>query len=231
MSTNPTGAGAVSNDTAGVGAIRQDKTTYRRYVKFGTTDDGQGNVTKTISKSSILGETDKKEPEKLKDGTPNPHAGVSTSWAEAERDGFEMFNENDIIGYSVTSWEGAELLNPDPAMRLYIYNRGLATFQTSVTNALMKSLKESEGAAASSELEPEFNGVTVDLRVGTNEDGDYSINKAPARRAVDPEDKLIKMLRATGADEAKIQAVLAIVRATQASEAAVADAAQEQEVA
>ncbi len=218
------------NPTDAVGAIRQDKTTYRRYVKFGTTDDGQGNVTKTISKSSILGETDKKEPEKLKDGSPNPHAGVSTSWADAERDGFEMLNENDIVGYSVTSWDGAELLNPDPAMRLYIYNRGLATFQTSVANALMKSLKESEGAAAA-ELEPEFNGVTVDLRIGTDEEGNYSINKQPARRAVDPEDKLIKMLRATGADEAKIAAVLAIVRATAASEAATADAKEEVEVA
>jgi hypothetical protein len=37
------------------------------------------------------------------------------------------------------------------------------------------------------------------------------------------------MLRATGADEAKIQAVLAIVRATQASEAAVEDASAEQQ--
>lgn len=221
MSTST--AGTAQNADA-VGAIRQDKTTYRRYVKFGTTDDGQGNVTKTISKSSILGETDKKEPEKLKDGSPNPHAGVSTSWAEAERDGFEKFNENDIVGYSVTSWEGAELLNPDPAMRLYIYNRGLATFQTSVANALMKSLKEETAG----ELQPEFDGVTVDLRVGTDEEGNYSINKAPARRAVDPEDKLIKMLRATGASEDKIQQVLAIVRATAAAEAGTADAKQEE---
>jgi len=226
MSTTPTGTGTAQNADA-VGAIRQDKTTTRRYVKFGSTDDGQGNVTKTITKSSILTEKEKKEPEKLKDGTPNPHSGMSTDWADAERDGFEVFNENDVISYSVTSWDGAELLNPDPAMRLYIYNRGLATFQTSVANALMKSLKEE----TSGELVPEFNGVAVDLRVGIDEEGNYSINKQPARRAVDPEDKLIKMLRAAGASEEKIAAVLAIVRATAASEAAVADVKEEVEVA
>src|SRR5882672_2266638 len=198
MSTTPTGTGTAQNADA-VGAIRQDKTTTRRYVKFGSTDDGQGNVTKTITKSSILTEKEKKEPEKLKDGTPNPHSGMSTDWADAERDGFEVFNENDVISYSVTSWDGAELLNPDPAMRLYIYNRGLATFQTSVANALMKSLKEE----TSGELVPEFNGVAVDLRVGIDEEGNYSINKQPARRAVYPEDKLIKMLRAAGASEEK----------------------------
>lgn len=222
MSTTSAG-----NPTDAVGAIRQDKTTTRRYVKFGSTDDGQGNVTKTITKSSILTEKEKKEPEKLKDGTANPHAGMSTDWADAERDGFEVFNENDVVSYSVTSWDGAELLNPDPAMRLYIYNRGLATFQTAVANALMKSLKEE----TSGELVPEFNGVTVDLRVGIDEEGNYSINKQPARRAVDPEDKLIKMLRATGADEAKIAAVLAIVRATAAADSAVADVKEEIEVA
>lgn len=226
MASTTVGTGAAQNSDA-VGAIRQDKTTTRRYVKFGSTDDGQGNVTKTITKSSILTEKEKKEPEKLKDGTPNPHANMSTDWADAERDGFEVFNENDVVSYSVTSWDGAELLNPDPAMRLYIYNRGLATFQTAVANALMKSLKEE----TSGELVPEFNGVTVDLRVGIDEEGNYSINKQPARRAVDPEDKLIKMLRATGASEEKIAAVLAIVRATAASEAAVADVKEEVEVA
>lgn len=224
MSSTTVGAGAASSNKDAVGAIRQDKTTTRRYVKFGSTDDGQGNVTKTITKSSILTEKEKKEPEKLKDGTPNPHAGMSTDWADAERDGFEVFNDNDIVSYSVTSWDGAELLNPDPAMRLYIYNRGLATFQTAVANALMKSLKEE----TSGELVPEFNGITVDLRVGIDEEGNYSINKQPARRAVDPEDKMIKTMRAAGVPEDKIAAILAIVRASTAVTAEVAAAPVEE---
>ena len=192
-----------------VGAITQQKTTYRRYVKFGTVDDGQGNLTKVIVKSSILGETDKKEPEKLKDGTLNPHAGLPTSWAEAERDGFELFAENDVIGYSVKDFSGAELLNPDPAMRLYIYNRGLSTFQTSVANALMKSLKEE-----TTEPEAEFSGLTVDLRVGTDEEGNYSINKAPSRRSTTDEEKLVKLLKATGKTDAQIALILAVINAS-----------------
>lgn len=199
------------------GAISQQKTTSRRYVKLGQVDDGQGNLTTVIKTSSVVSESDKKEPEKIKDAEgkeiPNPYAGLPVSWANAERDGLVLFSENDAISYSVKSFEGAELLNPDPAMRLYIYNKGLAVFQTSLVQAYMKSLKE-----GTAEPEAEFNGVTLDLRVGTDDEGTYSINKAPQRRAQTDEDKLVKLLKATGKTDEQIAMILAVINAQAVAE-------------
>lgn len=214
MSSTPTGAGALTTAGEAVGAITQQKLTYRRYVKFGDVDDGQGNISKFIKVSSIVSESDKKEPEKvkIKDATTgqeieiaNPYVGKAVSFANSERDGFEQFSENDLITYDIKSFEGAELLNPDPAIRLYIYKKGLQVFQNSLAQGIMKSM------ADGTTLTPEFNGTTVDLRIGTDEDGTNSINKAPARRAMTLDDKLYKQLIAAGKSEVEAQAILSFI--------------------
>ena len=174
--------------------------------------DAQGNVTREIDESSILQETEKKEPAKIKDtigkDIDNPHAGLPVSWANAERKGFELFSENDVITYNIKSVEGFNTLIPDPAVQLYVIQKGLDTFQQIQLTAFFKSLAEN-----TTEPTPAFTGVTLDLRVGIGEDGDYSINKAPTKRAQSPMDKLIKNLQATGYTEAQIQAVLALLTA------------------
>jgi hypothetical protein len=203
-----------------VGAVTQQKTTYRKYVSWKTTDDGQGNITRNISGFSVVSESDKKEPDKIKvtdkstgvvTEVPNPYAGQPVSFANAEREELELFSENDVILYDVKSFEGAEFLIPDPAIRLYIFRRGLSTFQTALANGLMKSY--AEGTTDT----PEFNGITVDLRVGTDEEGTYSINKAPARRAMTLDDKLYKVLIAAGKTDAEARALIAVINATSAS--------------
>jgi hypothetical protein len=207
--------GTETENTTGV--ITQQKTTSRRYVKLAQVDDGQGNLTTVIKTSSVVSESDKKEPDKIKDASgaevPNPYAGLPVSWANAERDGLVLFSENDAISYSVKSFEGAEILNPDPAMRLYIYNKGLAVFQTSLVQAYMKSLKE-----GTTEPEAEYNGTTLDLRVGIDDEGTYSINKAPSSRRLTDEDKLVKLLKATGKTDAQIAMILVVINASQAAE-------------
>lgn len=185
-------------ETVETGALTSSKVITRRYVKYGTDDSGKTVITAT----RILSETDKKEPEKLKDGTPNPQAGMSVNWATAENEGFTLFSENEFIQYDVTSFEGAEALSPDPAIRLYIYRTGLANVQTARSQAAMKALKEN-----TAEPEAEFNQATIDLRTGTDDEGNYSLNKAPARRSKTDLEKLQSLLDSLGLspeDKAKL---------------------------
>jgi hypothetical protein len=219
---------ATTVTSEGVGAVSQEKKTARRYVKIVDIKDAQGNITREIDESSILQETDKKEPAKIKglDGKEidNPHAGLPVSWANAERKGFEVFSENDVVTYNIKSVEGFNLLIPDPATQLYIIQKGLDTFQQAQLTAFFKALAEN-----TSEPTPAYTGATLDLRIGVGEDGEYSINKTPSKRAMSDEDKLIKQLRAIGTPEDKIAAVLAVIRASSAP--AVQEEEAEQEVA
>jgi hypothetical protein len=199
-------------------SIQQESVIYRRYVKYGQVDsDGQGTMKTVIVKSSILAETEKKEPAtiKVKDEAgnskevPNPYAGLPSVWAEAERDGFELFSENKAIIYSAKSLEALELLSPDPAIRLYIYQTGLSSIQTARANAFAKALDENAASPT-----PLYNGETLDLQSGIGEDGEFSFNKQPSKRGLTDEDKMVKLLKAQGKTDAQIQAILAIINAT-----------------
>jgi hypothetical protein len=175
---------------------------YRGYVSFGTDSEGKT----TIKERRISAATDKKAPEKKADGSPNPYAGLSTTWAKAEEDGLTLFNENEVITYSVKSIDGFEALCPDPAIRLYIIQTGLASVQTARANALMKAMKEN-----TSEPEPEFTDYTLDLAKGVDEDGLYSINKTPTRRGLSEIEKLVKYLTALGVPPEKQEAMLQVL--------------------
>lgn len=205
MSTAPVGAGVVDQTSTGAGGVSTEKVTVRRYVLLGTDPDTNKPV---ITKERILQETDKKVPAKNSKGEPNVNAGLSVNWAKAEEDGYTLLSENEAITYDVKSFEGAELLNPDPAIRLYIYQTGLATIQTSRIQAFAKALVENAPEPTS-----EFNQVTLDLRVGIGEDSEYSFNKAPSKRGLSNEEKLIKQLTAMGVPPERQEAVLAAMLA------------------
>jgi hypothetical protein len=209
MSTAIVGAGNVNNTDNNSSAITSEKVTYRRYVKLVAGDDGKT----TIKETRILAETDKKAPAKLKNGDTNPLAGLSVNWATAEEDGLMLFSENEVVSYDVKSFEGAELLVPDEAVRLYIFQVGLSSVQTARANGIMKAIKE-----GTPEPEPEFNQNTIDLRVGTDDEGSNSINRAPSRRSLSDLDKLIKQLTAMGIPPEKQAAVLAALAASQTVE-------------
>jgi len=216
-SINQTTEGAVIFMAANLdtGAVATEKVTYRKYVKYGTSQDKDGNTIRTIKESSSGAATDKKEPEKITVKNPdgsssevaNPHYGMPVNWAAAERDGMELFSENEFVTYNPKSLEGVELLTPDPAVRLYIFQRGFATLQSAAAANVMKALKDT------TEPEPLYTNETVDLLTGIGEDGDFSFNRLPSRRGTTAEEKLVKMLIASGASQEKIDLVLAIIKA------------------
>ena len=212
MSTATVGAGALTGSADNTGTLSQEKRLARHYVKYGNATVN-GETRQTLDKRSTVQESDKKEPETIKDAEgkaiPNPYAGQPVSFANAERSGLEVFSENEYIQYSVKSWEGAALLIPDEAQRLYIFQNGLSNYQTSRIQASMKELVED-----ATEPTPLYNGVTIDLAVGiTNDDGtvSYSIQQAPQRKSMSDEDKLIKQLRAMGTPEDKISLIVALM--------------------
>jgi hypothetical protein len=163
------------------GALSQERLTYRKFVKLGT--DAEGKT--VIEKKAVKSESDKKEPEKLDDGTVNPHAGVAVSWTGPAKDGLSLFNENEFIRYQVKTWAGAETLVPEESQRVYIFQYGLNAIQTARAIGYMDELKENE-----SEPTPAHDGETIDLK--------DAINETPQRRATTDVDKLIKQLTAMG---------------------------------
>jgi hypothetical protein len=181
---------------AEVSAILQQKQTARQYVELVSTKDAQDNTITTLDERSILVESEKKEPEKLKDGTPNPLAGVAVNWANAERPnkrraGLTQFSENEFITYDINTIDGFALLYPDPKQQLYVIQKGHGAFQTQLIQSAMKALKED-----ATEPTPEMDGQTIDLRVGVDEAGTYSINNLPSKQKVSTLDKFIKQANA-----------------------------------
>jgi hypothetical protein len=176
---------------AEVSAISQQKQTARQYVELGSTTGTDGNTVSTIKTRSILVESEKKEPEKSKDGTPNPLAGVAVNWANAERAKLTQFSENEFVTYDINSLEGFTLLYPDPKQQLYVIQKGHSAFQTQLIQAATKALKEDVA-----EPTPEFDGQTIDLRVGVGEAGEYSLNNLPSKQKVSTLDKFIKQANA-----------------------------------
>jgi hypothetical protein len=174
---------AVSEATGSIGTAKQ---TIRRYVKYDTYPESAGPelAGKTfISEQTILQETAKKDKD----------TGLSDNWAKAEKEGFTLFSENEVITYQVKSQEGFELLVPDETQRLYLIQVGLDSIQGARSQVFMKANKE--GAV---EPTPEYNDYTLDLRAGVGEDQEYSFNRAPSRKSLTDEEKLMKMLAATG---------------------------------
>ncbi len=196
--------------TEQAGALTQEKLTYRKFVKFGTDADGKT----TIEKKAVKSESDKKEPEKLEDGTPNPHAGVAVSWTGPAREGLTLFNENEFIRYQIKSWAGAETLIPEEAQRVYIFQYGLNAIQTARAIGFMDEIKEEAG-----EPTPVHDGETIDLVT--------AINEPPARKVTSDIDKLIKRLNAMGISADKQADFLALLLATQAETSAEAAEAAE----
>ena len=188
------------------GALSTEKVTYRRYVVFGTDPDTGKSV---ITKERILAQAD----------GVDKATGVPQNWAKAVADGFTQFSENDVLTYNVKSLEGIDLLVPDKAQQLYIFQTGLATVQTARANAFMKSLKE-----GTAEPTADYDQVELDLRVGVDDEGTYSINKTPSRRGLSNEDKLRKQLTAMGVSEDKQEAVLAAMLAAMTAPAETTEA-------
>lgn len=189
---------ATSAVDTSTGAISTEKTTYRRYVKFGTVVDGDSTKT-TIKEQRVAQESSAKDKE----------TGLPRAWADAEKEGLVVFNENTATTYNVKSQEGFETLIPDPEQRLYIINAGLNNIQTAKVQAFMKANKE--GAA---EPTPEFNQVDLDLRVGLGDDQEYSIQIAPQRRSLSDQEKLEKTLKGLNLSPDQLQQLLLSVAAS-----------------
>lgn len=174
------------------GAVSTDKSLYRRYVKLGTVTEG--DTTKTvISEQRIMQGTTAKDKD----------SGLSQNWKKAEDDGLVVFNENEVVSYAINSQEGFELLVPDPEQRLYIINAGLGNLQTSKAQAFMKAMVE--GAP---EPTPQFNQITLDLRVGIGDESEYSIQNAPQRRTLTDQQKLEKTLKSLNLAPEALEALL-----------------------
>ncbi len=194
-----------------VGAISQRKDMARRYVSFETVTDANSNTTTVIKTQSILVESEKKD----KDGKP-------VNWANAEAAGLNLFNENEFTTYDIKSLDGFALLYPDPKQQLYIIQKGHSAWQTQVIQAAMKANKDGEA-----EPTPELDGQNIDLRVGVDENGTYSISTLPSKRGLSLEDKLLKQLVAAGySEDAAATAVLSLISAMQ--KAGTADAETEE---
>jgi len=172
------------------GSISTQKQTYRFYVKTEVDADGKT----TIAKKSSVAETDKKD----------KTTGLSDNWAKLEKDGFTLLSENEFIKYSVKTIDAAKLLVPDEAQFVYIFQSGLNYLQNAKANGVMTALKE-----GTSEPEPLYNQLTIDLAKGVDEEGSYSINEAPSRRSLSDEDKLRKQLTALGVPPEAMEAIVA----------------------
>ena len=195
--------GTPTSITEQAGSISQEKQTYRAYVTYET--DAKGNT--VLKEIKAQAEADKKDKD----------SGLSVNWQKLENAGYTLFAENEFVKYSVKTKAGAELLVPDEAQFVYIFQCGLNYIQNAKANAVMTAVKE-----GTPEPEPEFNQAVIDLRDGVDEDGKYSINETPTRRSTSSLDKFIKqadaLLTAMGVPEdekaAKIAAMVASLSAT-----------------
>lgn len=213
MATSNVGAGSI-------GSITTEKNLYRRYVQLDV-DEATGKT--VIKKERVLIQSDGTIKVKQEDGSTKD---MPASWANAEKDGFTLFSENEFITYSVKSIDGFKQLVPSEEHQLYLINIGLSNVQTARAQAAMKADKEN-----SPEPTPEFDQATIDLAVGTDDEGSYSLNRAPSRRSASETDKLIKQFKAMGiTDEAQIAAILTKVLEAKQSLASQSEQPEQEEV-
>ena len=194
--------------TDAVGALSQQKDVARRYVKIEPVTGADNTVTNVIKEQSILVAS-----EKLVKDTNQP-----VNWANAEKAGLTLFNENEFVTYDIKSLEGFSALYPDPKQQLYIIQKGHSAFQTQCIQAAMKANKEGEA-----EPTAELDGQTIDLRIGLGDEGLYSLNTPPSKSKVSLDDKLLRTLVAAGYSEDEAStAVLTLLAAMQKGAAATA---------
>jgi len=149
------------------GNLSTEKVTVRTYVKYAA--DGTIAERRTQAQTKDGANWKKLEAEKAADGT--------AVW--------NLFNENEVIRYSVKDLDAAKTLVPDEAQLIYIFQSGLNYIQNSKTNALAGEVKEGTDTK-DVPAEPAYNGEEIDLR--------EAINQAPQRVSTTPLEKLEKLL-------------------------------------
>jgi hypothetical protein len=171
------------------GAIETVKSTYRAYVTYGTDSESNTIITKIKSQAEASAKSKK--------------TGLAVNWQKAEDEGFEQFSENEFIRYNVKTLAAAQLLVPDEEQFLYIFQCGLNQIQNARCAAIMTARKEN-----TPEPEPEFANQTIDLRIGTDEEGTNSIGQKTIRKSLSDMDKLRKMLTSMGVPPDKQEAMI-----------------------
>jgi hypothetical protein len=150
--------------------LTTDKTTYRAYVKY----NEKGEIVDIVAKAEVKDQL---------------------NWKKLEADGWQQWNENVMIRYTVKSLAAAQHLVPDEGQFVYVFQTGLNYLQTSKANAMAVEPKEG------SENEPAFNQDEIDLR--------EAINTAPSKRSLTPLEKLQRLLAGLGLDEDATNVLLA----------------------
>ena len=151
------------------GDLTTDKTTYRAYAKY----DEKGEITDIVAKAEVKDQV---------------------NWKKLEAEGWNQFNENVMIRYTVKSLVAAQHLIPDEGQLVYIIQTGINYIQNSKANALAVEVKEG------TEKEPAYNQEEIDLREW--------INLPPSKRALTPLEKLERLLASLGLDPAAKAALL-----------------------
>jgi hypothetical protein len=151
-----------------------DKTTYRAYVKF----KEDGTIDKIQAKAQV------KDDE---------------NWKKLEAEGWVLFNQNDFIRYTVKSRAAIDLLVPDEAQQVYIFQAGLNYVQNAKANKLSVEVKEGTDTTTV-QAEPVSNDEEIDLR-------EY-INEAPERRMLSPLEKAQKLFAGLNMSEDAKKALL-----------------------
>jgi len=157
MSTTAT----VPNGQDNSGSLSQEKVIYRGYVTL-------------------------KEDGGIKDFNAKQESVKNLSWTKLEKDGYQQWNQNEFIKYTVNSDEGFNLLVPDETQRLYIIQAGLNYLQNSKANAFMAARQETAG----NENSPTYNDQVIDLR--------EAINEPPSKRALTDQQKLERLVKQMG---------------------------------
>lgn len=153
-----------TNSTPVTGNLSTEKVTVRTYVKYGA--DG------------LIAE--KRTQAQTKDGK---------NWEQNEKDGFILFNENEVIRYTVKDLEAAQMLIPDEKQLVYILQSGLNYLQNAKANAACSEIAENTNVKVGDNTvpaEPAYNGEEIDLR--------EAINTPPQRTSQSPLEKLEKLL-------------------------------------
>ncbi|MDR3392474.1 MAG: hypothetical protein P4L77_12155 [Sulfuriferula sp.] len=181
------------------GAITTEKQTYRTYIQTSSDKDGKTVVDKIKAQAEASAKvTDKND----------PLFGLATNWAKLEREGWTLLCENEFVRYNIKSVDGFFALVTDKDQQNYIIQCGLNYAMNAKANAAMVALKD-----GTPEPTPEFDGETIDLRVGVGSEGKYSINEPPSRKSLTDIEKLMKTLGGLNLTQEQKEAMLLQVAA------------------
>ena len=181
-------------NTTAAGAISTEKQTYRTYIQTSSDKDGKTVVDKIKAQAEASAKDTKKD---------SPTYGLATNWAKLENDGWTLLCENEFVRYNVKSLEGFTSLVTDREQQIYIIQCGLNYAMNAKANAAMVALKD-----GTPEPTPEFDGETIDLRVGVGSEGKYSINEPPSRKSLTDLEKLMKTLDGLNLSQEQKEAML-----------------------